>query len=182
MALGYSSSGNITLQLALRHPELIRRALVYEPGHLRLIPDAVELQQRLHKGAVEHLASNPDDWAGAYAAMLRAAALTTDRPPDAPTDEPQSRSWYEAREEGNAKSLLRDDIPILTFETVDEAALASAPADIRFSFGSKTIPAMRDISTRLAAVRDTVPDVIDGIGHFLYYFPDTVAAYIRAQA
>jgi pimeloyl-ACP methyl ester carboxylesterase len=181
LVLGYSSSGNITLQLALRHPELIRRALVYEPGYLRLVPESAQLQQRMRNGATEHLASNPDDWAGAYAALLRAAAMTTDRPPDTPTEAPQSRSWYEAREQGNAKTLLLDDIPILTSETVDEAVLASAPADIRFSFGSKTIPAMRDITTRLAAVRGTVPDVIDDIGHFLYYYPDTVADYIRAQ-
>ena len=40
---------------------------------------------------------------------------------------------------------------------------------------------MRDITARLAAVRGTVPDVIDDIGHFLYYYPDTVAGYIRAQ-
>ena len=76
---------------------------------------------------------------------------------------------------------MLDDIPILTFENVDQAALASAQADIRFSFGSKTIPAMRDISIRLAAVRGTVPDVIDETEHFLYYYPETVAAYIRAQ-
>jgi pimeloyl-ACP methyl ester carboxylesterase len=181
VVLGYSSSGNITLQLALRHPELIRRALVYEPGYLRLVPESAQLQQRMRNGAAEHLASNPDDWAGAYAAMLRAAALTTDRPPDTPTEAPQSRSWYDAREEGNAKTLLLDDIPILTSETVDEAVLASAPADIRFSLGSKTIPAMRDITMRLAVVRGMVPDVIDDIGHFLYYYPDTVADYIRAQ-
>ncbi len=181
VVLGYSSSGNITLQLALRHPELIRRALVYEPGYLRLVPDGADLQRRMRDAVAEHLDSNPDDWAGAYVALLRAAALTTDGPPDTPTEVSQSRSWYDEREEGNAKTLLLDDIPILTSETVDKAAVASAPADIRFSFGSKTIPAMRDISTRLAAVRGTVPDVLDDLGHFAYYYPDTVAAYVRAQ-
>jgi pimeloyl-ACP methyl ester carboxylesterase len=181
LMLGYSSSGNITLQLALRHPEVVRRALVYEPGYLRLVPESAELQKRMRNGAAEHLASNPDDWAGAYAALLRAAAMTTDRPPDTRTEAPQSRSWYDAREEGNAKTLLLDDIPILTSETVDEALLALAPANIRFSYGSRTLPAMRQISTRLAEVRGTVPDVIDDIGHFLYYYPETVAGYIRAQ-
>ncbi len=154
---------------------------VYEPGYLRLVPEAARLQQRMRKAADEYLASNPDDWSGAYAALLRASALATDRHPDTPTDALQSRSWYDEREEENAKTLLLDDIPILTLENVDQAALASAQADIRFSFGSKTIPAMRDISIRLAAVRGTVPDVIDETEHFLYYYPETVAAYIRAQ-
>ena len=181
VVLGYSSSGNITLQLALRHPDLIRRALVYEPGYLRLVPEAAELQRRMRKEADQHLASHPDDWSGAYAALLRGAALATDQPPDTSTGGLQSKSWYDEREEGNAETLLLDDIPVLTFEMVDEEALASAQADIRFSFGSKTIPAMRAISTHLAAVRGTMPDVIDDTEHFLYYYPGIVAAYIRAQ-
>ncbi len=85
-------------------------------------------------------------------------------------------------EEGNAKTLLLDDIPILTFESAEEAALAAAPADIRFSFGSKTIPAMREQNHAPCCGPGTAPDVIDDIGHFLYYYPDTVAGYtLRAE-
>jgi pimeloyl-ACP methyl ester carboxylesterase len=36
--LGYSSSGNIALQVALHHAELVRRALVYEPGSSTATP------------------------------------------------------------------------------------------------------------------------------------------------
>jgi hypothetical protein len=30
-------------------------------------------------------------------------------------------------------------------------------------------------------VRGDVPDVIDGVGHVLYFHPDEAAAYIRAR-
>jgi pimeloyl-ACP methyl ester carboxylesterase len=182
LVLGYSSSGNIALQVALRHAELVRRALVYEPGYLLFLPDPANIHRRLTEAASEHLVGNPDDWAGAYAAAMRALAPEPEISGDASTTSPQPRSWYDEREEGNAETLLRDDIPILTAELVEEAELATAQADIRFSFGTETRPIFRDIAARLAAVRNAIPDVLNGVGHFLYYYPDVAAAYIRAQS
>jgi pimeloyl-ACP methyl ester carboxylesterase len=180
--VGYSSSGNIALQVALRHAELVRRALVYEPGYLLLLPDPDNIHRRLTEAASEHLVGNPDDWAGAYAAVMRALAPEPELSADVSTTSPQPRSWYDEREEGNAETLFRDDIPILTAEVVERAELASAPADIRFSFGMETRPIFRDIAAHLAAVRNTTPDVLDGVGHFLYYYPDVAAAYVHAQS
>jgi hypothetical protein len=85
------------------------------------------------------------------------------------------------REEGNAETLVRDDIPILTAELVDEAQLASSAADIRFSFGTRTRPIFRSIATHLASVRNSTLDVLDGVDHFLCYRPEEAAAYVRAQ-
>jgi pimeloyl-ACP methyl ester carboxylesterase len=182
LVVGYSSSGNIALQVALRHAELVRRALVYEPGYLLLLPDPDNIHRRLTEAASEHLVGNPDDWAGAYAAVMRALAPEPELSADVSTTSPQPRSWYDEREEGNAETLFRDDIPILTAEVVERAELASAPADIRFSFGMETRPIFRDIAAHLAAVRNTTPDVLDGVGHFLYYYPDVAAAYVHAQS
>jgi pimeloyl-ACP methyl ester carboxylesterase len=170
VVLGYSSSGNVALQLALRHPELVRRALVYEPGYLDLLPDPEHTRRRLTETASEHLARNPGDWSGAYSAVIGAVA-----------SESQPRSWYDEREERNAETLFRDDIPILTAEGVDRGELRSAPADIRFSYGTETRPIFRDLAAHLAAVGGTTPDVLEGVGHFLYRHQDTVAAYVRAQ-
>ena len=133
------------------------------------------------EAASEHLADNPYDWAGAYAALMRAFVLKSEIPAEG-VETPTLMSWYDERERGNAEALLRDDIPILTAEVVDPAELASAPADIRFSFGMETRPIFRDIAEHLAAVRKTVPDVLNGVGHFLYYHPEVVAAYVRAQS
>lgn len=182
LVLGYSSSGNIALQVALRHAELVRRALVYEPGYLLLLPDPEHTHRRLMEAASEHLVDDPYDWAGAYAAVMRAFVLESEISADEPETPTQSRSWYDERERRNAEALLRDDIPILTAEVVDPTEVASAPADIRFSFGTETRPIFRDIAEHLAAVRSTVPDVLNGVGHFLYYHSELVVAYVRAQS
>jgi pimeloyl-ACP methyl ester carboxylesterase len=182
LLFGYSSSGNIVLQLALRHPELVRRALVYEPGYLLLLPDPENTHRTLTEAAAVHLDANPDDWAGAYAAVMGAAAIASGTAPDSPATSWQPGSWYDEREQANAEALFRDDIPILTAELVDETELASTVADIRFSFGTKTRPIFRDIAVHLAAVRNAAPDVLEGVGHFLYNHPGVVASYVRAQA
>jgi pimeloyl-ACP methyl ester carboxylesterase len=182
LLFGYSSSGNIALQVALRHPEVVRRALVYEPGYLLLLPDPEDTHRTLTDAAAMHLAANPDDWAGAYAAVMAPAALASETPPGVPVASWEPTSWYDEREQANAEPLLRDDIPIMTAELVDEAELASTAADIRFSFGTKTRPIFRDIAVHLAAVRNAEPDVLEGVGHFLYYHPGVVASYVRAQA
>jgi pimeloyl-ACP methyl ester carboxylesterase len=182
LVLGYSSSGNIALQLALRHAELVRRALVYEPGYLLLLPDPENIHRRLTEAASQHLVGNPGDWAGAYVAVMRALAPESEISADVASTSAQPRSWYEEREEGNAETLFRDDIPVLTAELINRAELASAPADIRFSFGTETRPIFREIAAHLAAVRNTAPDVLNSVGHFLYYYPDAAAAYVRAQS
>jgi pimeloyl-ACP methyl ester carboxylesterase len=180
LVLGYSSSGNIALQVALRHPKLVRLALIYEPGYLLLLPDPEETHRRISEAAAEHLAANPDNWAGAYAAVLRALAPPSAASADVSASSQQSTSWYDEREGANAEALFRDDIPILTTELLDEAELASATVEIRFSFGTETRPIFRDIAGHLAAVRGITPDVLEGVDHFLYYHPDAVAAYVQA--
>ena len=182
LVLGYSSSGNIALQVALRHPQLVRRALVFEPGYLLLLADPENTHRKLTEAAAKHLAANPDDWAGAYAAIMGDVALASEASPDVAAESREPRSWYVQREEGNAEPLFRDDIPIMTAELVDEAELASTAADIRFSFGTETRPIFRDIVVHLAAVRNAAPDVLEGVAHFLYYHPDVVASYVRAQS
>lgn len=179
LVFGGSSGGNVALRLALRHPALVRRALIWEPGYLRQVPGGDEVYRRMSESGARYLASNPEDWAGAYAAVLRSLVLTPDQP--APGTAPQERSWYEQREEGNAESIMLDDIPILTRELVDEGELASATVDIRFALGTMTRPIFRDVTVHLARVRGRQPDGVDGVGHVVLYQPDTAAAYIRAR-
>jgi hypothetical protein len=88
------------------------------------------------------------------------------------------RDWHGRREELNAEAMVRDDIPILTAEAVDEASLAATPVDMRFSFGSESDAIFRDIAVGLAAVRGGVAEMIDGVGHAIYLHPDAAAAYL----
>lgn len=173
LVFGGSSAGVIAVQLAIRHPTLVRRALVYEPGYLRIAQRAADLRS-LALGAIEaHLRIHPGDWVGAYRAFTRAVGSTAGS-----VTLPSDRDWHGHREELNAEAMVRDDIPILTAEGVDEASLAATPVDVRLSYGSETNAIFRDIAVRLAAVRGGVPEVIDGVGHAIYLHPDAAATYL----
>jgi len=179
---GGSSGGIVAVQLALRHPALVRRALVHEPGYLRCVPGGEDLRQ-LAEAAVEgHLRRHPGDWAGAYGTFARATTPAESPEPHDFLVPPAGKEWYARREEGNAEALLRDDLPILTAELVHEPSLASAPVDVRFSPSTDTLAVFRLIATHLAAVRGGVPDVIEGVGHAIYFHPDAAAAYILGQS
>jgi pimeloyl-ACP methyl ester carboxylesterase len=202
VVFGGSSGGIVALQLALRHPALVRRALVYEPGYLRVVPDGAALQAHVAASAEERLSRHPGDWTGAYGAFERAAsgvlASVPARSPGpagaAPGDEPagdgahsdaeppDGRQWYRQREVRNAEAMLRDDIPILTAEIPHDEALASTGVDVRFSYGADSGALFRDISSHLAALRGDVPEVIDGVGHAIYLHPDVAADYIRRRS
>jgi len=181
IVFGASSGGIPALQLALRHTELIRRALVYEPGYFRLVPDGEDLQLPVNKAVAEHLAAHPGDFAGAYAAFLGATRPPPDGGPPAVSTPPPGQDWYAEREEANAEAFVVDDVPILSRELVNEGELRTAPVDIRFSFGTESRPIFREIATHLSAVRNATPDAIEGAGHLMPYAPEAAAAYIRSK-
>lgn len=174
---GASAAGIVALQLALRHPGPVGRALIYEPGYLRMVDGAARLQAEAYRLVDDHLAGHPGDWTGARAVLGRAIAAGTEPGAGDFFEPPPGRRWYEERAAADAEALIRDDLPATT-ERVDEAALASAPVDIRFAHGSATLPMFVEITTRLAAVRGTVPDVIDSAGHMAFYHPERIASYI----
>jgi pimeloyl-ACP methyl ester carboxylesterase len=182
VVFGASSGGIPALQLALRHPELIRRALIYEPGYFRQVPGGEEFQRPANEAVVAHLAAHPGDWVGAYAAFRRVAGPPPDGGSRGVFTPPPGEEWYAQREDANAEALVVDDVPILSRELVDEQELARAAADIRFSFGTASLPIFQEIATHLAAVRSATPDSIDGAGHLMKYLPDAGAAYVRAQS
>jgi pimeloyl-ACP methyl ester carboxylesterase len=190
LVFGASSGGIPALQLALRHPQQIRRALVFEPGYFRQIPRGEEVQRPANAAVVEHLAAHPDDWVGAWTAFRRAAQRAMEEAAGLGPDggrrgfftPPPGKEWYAEREAADAEALVVDDIPILTRELVDEEELATASVDIRFSFGTASLPIFREIATHLASVRSAAPDAIIGAEHSIVYFPDAAAAYIRTYS
>jgi hypothetical protein len=82
----------------------------------------------------------------------------------------------------NAEPFARDDVPIISTQPIDAAALAACPVELRFAHGSRAQPVFRAITAGLAAVRGGAPDVIDGAGQALYLHPDSAAAYIHEYA
>lgn len=181
LLFGASAGGVVATQLALRHPHLVRRALVYEPGYFGNVPGGREIEQRGSGALTAHLAANPGDWAGALVALGRAAAPTGEASPRGFFRAPPGKEWYAERLDSNAEVFVRDDIP-LGQETVDEEALAASHVEFRFAYGTATPPIFREIATHLAAVRGINADAIEGAGHAAYFTPDAVAAYIRISA
>ena len=175
VVFGGSSAGIVALRLALRHPTLVRRALVFEPGLFRMVPDGEAMQLPVNRAVAEHLASAPGDWPGALDAFRRAVAASF----GALLAPPRADDWYAAREVIDAEALVRDDIPILTRERVDETDLAAVPVEVGFSFGTRSNRLFRDIATRLAEARRGTPTAVEGVGHLLCFHPDAAAAYIR---
>jgi pimeloyl-ACP methyl ester carboxylesterase len=182
VVFGPSSAGIVALQLALRHPTLVRRALVFEPGLFRQQPGGTPVLASVEHAIDARLAARPGDWLGALAVFRRAVASAMGPAADDLVAPPPGKEWYASREEENAEAFVRDDMLLLTRERVDEIELASADVDIRFSFGTESMPVFRVIATQLAAVRNGRPVAVEGVGHVIYYAPDAAAAYLRDQA
>ena len=173
---GASAGGIVALQLALRHPDLVGRVLVFEPGYFAHSEVGRALLARATDSAGRYLSFHPDDWAGAMTAVTAGMI-----------DAPEGLEWYTARGNALAENFVRGDLP-LTNETVDTAALACSGADIRFAWGGRSHPVFRGIAEELTRIRRRPgstdpdrPDVIDGAGHVSYFRPEPVAAYIRRQ-
>jgi pimeloyl-ACP methyl ester carboxylesterase len=180
LVFGGSSAGIVAVELALRYPSRIRRALVFEPGYFGNAPGGADFQRPASDAVARHLEQHPDDWAGAYDAFLRAVAGPGETVDGGFLTPPQGQEWYTERERSNAEAFVRDDIPFITREVLDERRLAPTSADIRFSYGAESVPLFRNISVHLSAVKGTVADRIEGVGHAIYFHPASAAAYIQA--
>jgi pimeloyl-ACP methyl ester carboxylesterase len=182
VVLGGSSAGVIAVQLAIRHPGSVGRVLAYEPGFLRSVPAGRQAQTTVLGSIAAYLEEHPGDWAGAHAEFERATAPDPASGVAGYLADAGAYEWHARREAANAEPFVRDDVPLLSTADVDEAAVASTPADIRFAYGSRSGPLFRDIATGLASIRGEHPEVIDGAGHALYLTPELAAAYIHEHA
>lgn len=175
---GASAGGIVALRLALRHPAKLKTVLCYEPGIFNATEDAEALRVRVESAVQEHLRSHPGDWSGATEELGRAAAsslLDTTSLFSAPPE----KEWFAQRTDANAESLIRGDLP-LTRERFDPDAMAHSPVNLRFAYGTASLPVFKEIASQLGAARRGEPDAIHGMGHLAFYQPDSVAAYIRS--
>lgn len=181
---GASAGGIVAVTLALRHSDLVRRVLVFEPGFFLLSEPGRRLVARAGSDAVRHLHAHPGDWAGA---MAVATARPSDETPRGILEPPPGLEWYSARADDLAENFIRDDLP-LTREPVDLKALAGCEADLRFAYGSESHPIFREIAERLSEARRRPqpagrvrPEAVQGAGHVAYYTPGIIADYIRRE-
>ncbi|WP_104167003.1 alpha/beta fold hydrolase [Cryobacterium sp. N22] len=192
---GASAGGIVAVRLAVRHPDLVRRVLVYEPGFFRTTDAGTALLASVTLAVREHLRDHPDDWLGALAVVARAAARdqaadrdgSNDDGGRGPLDAPPGLEWYIERGAALAENFIRDDLP-RTEESVDGAALRATQADLHFASGSDSPQVFREIAKALTALRrrpgtadPREPDRVAGASHLAYLTPDPIAHYIRAR-
>ena len=192
---GASAGGIVALQLALRHPSLVRRVLVYEPGYFRHTVRGGALHAQVNEAVRAYLRGHPDDWTGAMALVSQAAAERTsedgDAHPGTPApgllDAPAGLEWYTERGAVLAENFIRDDLP-RTNETVPPEALTATAADIRFAAGTDSPAVFREIAAELTRLRRRPgtsdprrPDSVPGAGHVAYFTPGPIADYIRRR-
>lgn len=176
--LGASAGGLVALALGLRHPDLVRTVLCFEPGLFHATKEGEALLLYGEAAVEEHLDANPGDWSGAVDALGRAAVGSLSDVSSLFTP-PVGQEWFARRADTNAEALIRGDL-LLTRETFDLDAVSDCPANLRFAYGTASLPVFRGIATHLAACRADLPDALEGMGHSVFYHPDPTANYIRS--
>jgi pimeloyl-ACP methyl ester carboxylesterase len=163
--VGFSSGGVIALALAARHPNVVAKAIAWEPAALGVLPGAAELHARIMAPIDAHLAAHPDDWPGAYAVMLD--VLSEGR---ADLDSPLARRMIL-----NAEAVLRDDARIVTTHAFAPGEL---PADrVTVAVGRGTDPLHAAIADRITADLGRPPLVVEEAdAHEVYLSRPTVLA------
>lgn len=174
--LGASAGGIVALRLALRHPDLVRNVLCFEPGLFRLTDEGRKLEERGASSVEQHLDSHPGDWIGAVDALGRAAASSL-ADVSSLFSPPIGREWFAQRADENAEAFIRGDLPI-TREHFDRKAVADCQTNLRFAYGSASHPVFHGITAELAASRSQTPDRLEGLGHLIFHHPETTASYI----
>lgn len=181
---GSGTGGIVGLEMSLRHPELVRTALLYEPGYFGLTADGRRLQDVVCRTVDNYLAAAPGDWAGAAAALGRASAECTEATENTSRgffEPPPGKQWYTGQRDLNAEAFVKDDIR-LGATVPDEASVANCPVDIRIASGTAGHEVFHEIATALASMRGTMLDIVPGGRHAFHYEPDAMANYIRERA
>ncbi|RZU65203.1 pimeloyl-ACP methyl ester carboxylesterase [Microterricola gilva] len=163
---GASAGAIVAVQLALRHPRLVRRVFAYEPGYLRYSASGTALRRNGTTSVDRHLAAHPGDWSGAMGAASRGLL-----------DDPPGLGWYGERGLALAENFVSDDIPA-SGELADLDALDASGVEVRFAYGSASHPAFREIA---AALSRRAPDRIEGAGHVAFHTPEIIADYLRLR-
>ena len=163
---GASAGGIVAVQLALRHPRLVRRVFAFEPGYLRYSASGTALRRRVSASVDRHLDSHPGDWAGAMGAASHGLL-----------DDPPGLDWYGERGRALAENFVTDDIPA-TGELADLDALAASGVELHYAYGSASNPAFRDV---VEALSRRAPDRIEGAGHVAFHTPELIADYLSQR-
>lgn len=176
--LGASAGGIVALRLALEYPERLKAVLCFEPGVFHVVEGGHAFRREVIDAIEDHLREHPDDWVGATDALGRAAVSSMNDRTSLFTP-PPGREWFFLHAAANAESLIRGDMH-LTGETFAPDQVANCPTNLRFSYGTASLPIFRSIAETLAAQRGEHPDGLDGVSHGLALHPDEATKYVTS--
>lgn len=176
--LGASAGGIVALRLALRRPELLKTVLCFEPGVFHAAEGGEAFRAEVADAVETHLLEHPGDWIGATDALGRSAVTSISDQTSLFTPSP-GREWFFRHAAAHAESLIRGDMA-LTGEQFDSYEVANCPTNLRFSFGTASLPIFRSIAETLAGQRNELPDVLDGVSHGIFLHPDEATQYIAS--
>lgn len=162
---GFSSGGVVALALTDRHPDVVDRAIAWEPALMTALPYADDLRPMLNAPYERHLEEQPGDWVGAYHVVLN--TLSEGR---ADHDAPLVK-----QSERNAEAMLRDDGVHIVWHRL---AAERLPADkITLAVTEGAGPLHAEIADRLGQALGRPPVVLAGTQeHEDYLLRPTVAA------
>jgi pimeloyl-ACP methyl ester carboxylesterase len=136
--VGASLGALIALELLLRHPDLVRRASLLDPGPVdSAIPDRQE-KMALPKPVRAALAN--DGPAAGFEALLRSLDFWDHL-------DPASRQ----RVLGNADVFFGYETPLLRSYRPDEAVLSTNRVPVQVGVGAETLPVFREMAEWLAS-------------------------------
>lgn len=163
--IGFSSGGVIALELAARHPEVVDRAIAWEPAAITALPDGVDLHASMLVPLDAQLAAQPGDWRAAFAVLL---GLMSGGEADLSSPEAQAQL-------ANAEAAVRDDARIITSH---QFAPGSLPAGkVAIAIGKNAAPLHIAIAERLTAEVGSDPIVVEAADDHEVYLslPDVLA-------
>ncbi len=166
------------MRLALRRPELLKTVLCFEPGVFHAAKGGEAFRAEVVHAVENHLREHPGDWVGATDALGRAAVSSISDRTSLFTP-PQGREWFFRHAASHAESLIRGDM-FLTGEGFDSEEVANCTTNLRFSYGTASLPIFRSIAETLAARRNEQPDVLDGVSHGIFLHPDEATQYVSS--
>jgi pimeloyl-ACP methyl ester carboxylesterase len=147
--VGVSSGGVLALSVAARHPEVVHRAIAWEPPAASVVPGGAEFSAELMRPINEHLVAHPGDFVGAQAILLSFVLGFPVR-----VDDP---AFAEART--NAEPMVRDD-PTITLASFTEADFRDV--DVTLAVGSAPNELIAAALPELARLTGSEPVAVEG--------------------
>jgi pimeloyl-ACP methyl ester carboxylesterase len=161
--LGLSSGGVIALDLAVRHPTVVRKTFVWEAPAVGVVRGGEALNAQITAPIERHLAAHPGDYVGAQAIVLSAilgSRVTVDDP-----------RFAAAR--ANAEPMIRDE-PKTTLRTFSARELADL--DVTIGVGTAPNNIVAAAARRLGQLTGRRPLVVDTDEHEVYLSDPSVLA------